>query len=1050
MTQPTPRQRLHGLAATLLILLLLAGVPFLLIAIGAAPWHTNLGDLRTLLSAPDDGTLAMVLIAAVAWSAWAFVAVSVLLELIAQIRGLPAPSLPGLGAPQRAVGRLVATAALLFIATPTIVTAFPAPPAHAAPATSVHTRALATVQAPVPSEAAPAPAHTDAAPKHRATVDYTVKRGDSLWRIADRMLGDGARFPEIVELNTTVLNGRPDFITPGTVLKVPNEAAEPDTDRAAEKYIVKPGDTLSEIAETTLGDPTRYPELFEASRATVQPDGARLTDPDLIRPGWQITIPGQPDHIDEEIESEPTNEPPLEDEPTSDARAFVDRPTVETPSAERTAAARETTLQPESESEQEVAAVDESSDEDAASAPGWLMPGLSGAGAVLAALVLLTVRAHRNTQLRYRRPGQSIAAPPEELRAVEKTAFVSGGTLTATIAQLHRALNHLAGACTDVGQPLPRAVTATVATDTVTLNLDNDASLPEPWAGTGRTWSLRLDEPLPDRQDVLSPYPMLVTIGRDDTGIHLLNLEHLGVVTLTGDADRTTALARHIAAELALNPWSTLVEVTVIGFGEELASLDDLRLRHHSDGDQIVPSLARDISRSLEIGWGDPDPYKVIITASAGTAELAPLLTSPKPWVGAALVSLSAPVPESAEIDVDPAGCLRSPALGLDLHAAGLTSQEATACAAIVDLTRESEPVVIPAFEQPAHGWRALADQAGALRDELTEQRHAEGPAGEDSLLPAPAEDYVEAAATTTKDIEALAPIVPEQTRRAVLDADPALDQDLADWFDTSSRRPRLILLGPVNARAFGEIKSVITKRKPYFVEILAYLALHPNGATASEIADAFSLAASRARTDISSLRNWLGTNPSTKQPYLPAANESPTYLETGVKAYQLQDVLVDLDLFRRLRLRGQARGAEGIEDLKTAMSLVQGPPFSLLREKGWSWLLDTERIHETTECAIVDTAHILVTNALATGYLTLARQIAETACQAAPYDDICRLDLIQVTAAEGHDEAATKMLDDDIGNRTDDYLPPIELPKRTGEIVARTGVSHRRRERRA
>ena len=64
MTQPTPRQRLHGLAATLLILLLLAGVPFLLIAIGAAPGHTTLGDLRTLLSAPDDGTLAMVLIAA--------------------------------------------------------------------------------------------------------------------------------------------------------------------------------------------------------------------------------------------------------------------------------------------------------------------------------------------------------------------------------------------------------------------------------------------------------------------------------------------------------------------------------------------------------------------------------------------------------------------------------------------------------------------------------------------------------------------------------------------------------------------------------------------------------------------------------------------------------------------------------------------------------------------------------------------------------------------------------------------------------------------------
>ena len=66
MTQPTLAQRLQGLGATLLILLLVAGVPFLLIAIGAAPWKADLSELRTLLTSPDDGTLAMVVIAAVA------------------------------------------------------------------------------------------------------------------------------------------------------------------------------------------------------------------------------------------------------------------------------------------------------------------------------------------------------------------------------------------------------------------------------------------------------------------------------------------------------------------------------------------------------------------------------------------------------------------------------------------------------------------------------------------------------------------------------------------------------------------------------------------------------------------------------------------------------------------------------------------------------------------------------------------------------------------------------------------------------------------------
>ncbi|MGD9962270.1 MAG: hypothetical protein AB7U42_22905, partial [Nocardioides sp.] len=181
MNQPTLAQRLQGLAATLLILLLVAGVPFLLIAIGAAPWQADLEELRTLLTSPDDGTLAMGVIAAVAWIAWAFVAVSVLLEVISQVRGLPTPSLPGLGAPQRAVGQLVAVAALLFVAAPTVVAAFPAPPAHAAAAAPVleAPRLAVETTAPVLLEAAPLLA-AEAPTKQQSTIDYTVKRGDSL------------------------------------------------------------------------------------------------------------------------------------------------------------------------------------------------------------------------------------------------------------------------------------------------------------------------------------------------------------------------------------------------------------------------------------------------------------------------------------------------------------------------------------------------------------------------------------------------------------------------------------------------------------------------------------------------------------------------------------------------------------------------------------------------------------------------------------------------------------------------------------------------------
>jgi LysM repeat protein len=58
---------------------------------------------------------------------------------------------------------------------------------------------------------------------------------------------------------------------------------------------VEPGDTLWDIAEQHLNDPTRHPEIFAENRDVTQPDGRTLTDPDLIHPGWQLVIPGDTD-----------------------------------------------------------------------------------------------------------------------------------------------------------------------------------------------------------------------------------------------------------------------------------------------------------------------------------------------------------------------------------------------------------------------------------------------------------------------------------------------------------------------------------------------------------------------------------------------------------------------------------------------------------------------------------------------------------------------------------------------------------------------------------
>lgn len=49
---------------------------------------------------------------------------------------------------------------------------------------------------------------------------YTVVSGDTLWKIAQRVYGDGSRYMEIFEANTDVLE-QPDHILPGQQLIIP-------------------------------------------------------------------------------------------------------------------------------------------------------------------------------------------------------------------------------------------------------------------------------------------------------------------------------------------------------------------------------------------------------------------------------------------------------------------------------------------------------------------------------------------------------------------------------------------------------------------------------------------------------------------------------------------------------------------------------------------------------------------------------------------------------------------------------------------------------------
>jgi nucleoid-associated protein YgaU len=51
---------------------------------------------------------------------------------------------------------------------------------------------------------------------------HTVEKGDNLWKISEKALGNGSRYTEIFEANKPMLKD-PDLIYPGQVLRIPQD-----------------------------------------------------------------------------------------------------------------------------------------------------------------------------------------------------------------------------------------------------------------------------------------------------------------------------------------------------------------------------------------------------------------------------------------------------------------------------------------------------------------------------------------------------------------------------------------------------------------------------------------------------------------------------------------------------------------------------------------------------------------------------------------------------------------------------------------------------------
>lgn len=972
------KQRARSMMALLCLTVLLVGMPILLIAVDplGLPHLTWTWDgLRQALLTPDDGTLALTLFKAAGWVTWAILTFAVLVEITAHIRRLPVPQLRGLRIPQAFAHQLVAASLAAFTV--------------AGPILGAATPAIATPDPPAPTRTTGEPLEHQPGEKQQVRL-VTVERGD----------------------------------------------------------------TLSAIALDMTGKASNYPKLFKASTATRQPGGRHLTDPDLILPGWRITIPTAG-----KVGPKPNGSKP----DTKRTRPTLPNGTHTPAAPTATEPAPTEAPTPANTSSAEAAAPGEVR-------PSWLLTGLGAAGALLAGGLWIALSRRRQLQRWMRRPGRSIRFPAAHLARVEKTIQYEGAPTGDIIRWIDETLRRLASSLLAADRPLPSLVGVDVTNDHLTVRLSQPCDLPAPWRAMDDeqlAWRLPADSDVDEVGELVEdsppPWPQLVCPGADASGWRLINLEALGVLTLTGDPTYVADLTRYLAAELAVAPWARDVTIDCLGCCDEIRDLAPERIRHHTTAEVLRQRVASAAGIADRLDAADPPNLEtarasfagdelwashLLITTRADAEHLGNLtdLIDEQRGRTATTVLIANPntEPVGIEVRLTSTGRVRIPNLGLDLITNGLTEAEASGCATVIatatiegdqDDSAQLLDEPIPPLDKPALGeWTRWSDQAGALRTEHTEPRESDR-VDERSLLSAPDAHYIEATATTSEDLAVLAPAVSELIREQVESADPMLEGDLHEWWADSCDRPRLWVLGPIKVRLGRHgVPKEAASRIPFCTEIVAYLSTRPRGVTKEQFAAAFNISPNRVRKDASMVRGWLGLNPATGQPWLPNADKTAEALEQGRPLYYIEGLLSDADLFRRLRVRGQARGADGIDDLIQALKLVTGRPFDRLRKFGGLWLADT-RIDQHLLCGVVDVAHIVTVDALEAGNLEQARAATEIALLAAPDETVPQLDLAAIVAHEGDPDKAAAIARFLIGRRDSDGYP-IDITDRTDRIL--------------
>jgi len=971
--------RMKGLLGSLGLLMIVVGVPVLLWTLGIHPLPSDVPSFREILDgllSPDDGTFLLLVFGGLAWLAWLFIAFSVVVEIISRLAGVETPRIPGLALPQGIARGLVGTAALLFVAAPVVGQATAAQaavgPASPTPTTAASVSAVAlgaSEAAAVASVdvATPAPQAAEDSPQH-ATVDHVVEQGDTLWSLAEKHLGDGARYPEIVHANPGTISSS-HWLATGTTIQIPVDEKAEQASSPAHEVVVERGDTLSGIAERELGDADRYPELVTATQDEVQPGGARLTDPDLILPGWTISVPG--DGSGTESSSDRAAATRTSSNPDA-ARTTPDVP-------ERSDAAifAGATGSADVQGDLDLAGFAGAVAADApttasgpVAAPQDEGPGLGsialasvgvlGLGGLTASGLVGLLALRRQQQQRRRGPGEALPLPAGRLVEVESALRDTAEREDARTVDL--ALRHLAAAFGGGEAPAVRSVLMTPGG--VDVHLAAPTALPAPWTVTAdpTIWTLHAERAagldLSSTGATPPPYPALVSLGRDHEGAHLLvDLQQAGVLKVAGPAQRTRSAIVAVAVDLATSAWATSVRVTVVGGQDDLAQvLGTDRLRPAADVDAAVEMVEQDT---------DPVVHVVLVSGDAtidGSRRLTDLATARRDVCAVIATRDFAPGEWALDLREDEQLGVVSP-MYLQVHAQRLPDDVwhdirdlfALASAPALAAASPWAPVEEPTLAGLTAARVAEGYLDDALEDVPTRVRNTGGgvEAGDtprtlwNTPVPRPVggsgvvrgvdggmtprvADWLVPSVTPTPGTP-VPPVVPFPTRISEHSA--------------PKRLPFLRLLGPVDLENVPDIDHGARTR---LTELTAYLAINP-GVDRRHLDDA--LWPNRAQADISQAReaaitrlgDWLAATPGV---------EGALLHEDGATLSLDGRVATDWGLWTGLLPDGPQESSDA--RLEQALGLVRGRPFIGTHPRQFAW---AEGPKQMMVAAVVDAA---------------------------------------------------------------------------------------------